>query len=211
MRVFCCWLFLHLPSAHRGLNCRLTPETDSPILKPENEMNVSFSDFFNVPVASVEKYGAFNISLLADLPLFVDPFLLFNSKKPAYRKLHDEMIRYLRFLRDKSSDADLDPHLIGAWYLFPEVSQNWLGFSKTGNQGRGLGKVFAGALHQNLGALFRDFGSEKVTKGSHLEKLCLIREGVGKDNISDFTNNLIHRFLLDYTQDFAVISTLRRN
>jgi hypothetical protein len=114
------------------------------------------------------------------------------------------MIRYLRFLRDKSSGAGLDPQLIGAWYLFPEVSQNWLGFSKAGNRGRGLGKVFAGALHQNLGALFRDFGSEKVTKGSHLEKLCLIRDGVGKDSISDFTNNLIHRFLLEYTQEFAV-------
>ena len=66
-------------------------------------MNVSFSDFFKVPAKTVDKYGAFNISLLADLPLFVDPFLLFNSKKPAYRKLHDEMVRYLRFLRDKST------------------------------------------------------------------------------------------------------------
>lgn len=167
-------------------------------------MDVSFSDFFKIPAETVDSYGAFNISLLADLPLFVDPFLLFNSKKPEYRKLHDQLIRYLRFLREKSSDADLDPQLIGAWYLFPEVSQNWLGFSKTGNKGRGLGKMFASALHQNLGALFRDFGNEKVTKGSHLEKLCLIRDGVGKDNISDFTNNLIHSFLLEYTQQFAV-------
>ncbi len=177
-------------------------------------MNVSFSDFFKIPADTVQKYGAFNISLLADLPLFVDPFLLFNSKKPAYRALHDEMIRYLRFLRDKSSDAGLDPHLIKAWYLFPEVSQNWLGFSKSGNRGRGLGRVFADALHQNLGALFRDFGSEKVTKGSHLEKLCLIRDGVGKDSISDFTNNLIHRFLLEYTQTFAkrhIDTGLRKN
>jgi hypothetical protein len=181
----------------------LTPAAVSHILKPENEMNVSFSDFFKVPAKTVEQYGAFDISLLADLPLFVDPFLLFNSKKPVYRKLHDQMIGYLRFLREKSSLADLDPDLIRAWYLFPEVSQNWLGFSKAGNKGRGLGRVFADALHQNLGALFRDFGNEKVTKGSHLEKLCLIRDGVGKDNISDFTNNLIHQFLLEYTQTFS--------
>jgi hypothetical protein len=167
-------------------------------------MDVYFSDFFKVRAKTVEDYGAFDISLLADLPLFVDPFLLFHSKKPAYRELHDEMILYLRFLRDKSRTTGLDPHLIAAWYLFPEVSQNWLGFSKSGNQGRGLGRVFATALHQNLGALFRDFGNERVTKGSHLEKLCLIRDGVGKDSISDFTNNLIHRFLLEYTQTFAV-------
>jgi len=36
-----------------------------------------------------------------------------------------------------------------------------------------------------------------------LEKLCLIKEGVGKDNISDFATNLIKEFLLEYTQTFA--------
>ncbi len=167
-------------------------------------MNVSFSDFFNVPAKTVEQYGAFDISLLADLPLFVDPFLLFNSKKPAYRALHDRMIDYLKFLREKSNDQNLDLDLLQAWYRFPEINQNWLGFSRSGNRGRGLGSMFATALHKSLGALFRDFGDEKITRGSHLEKLCLIREGVGKDNISDFTNNLIHGFLLEYTQTFAL-------
>ncbi len=166
-------------------------------------MNLLFSDFFSVSQAAVEQHGAFNISLVADLPLFVDPFLLFNSRKRRYRKLHDQMIDYLRFLRDKSANQQLDPGLIRAWYVFPEVRQNWLGFTLTGNRGRGLGKEFARALYTNLGQLFRGFGDEKVTKGSHLEKLCLIREGVGRDNISDFTNNLILEFLLEYTQDFA--------
>src|ERR1700733_3728338 len=96
---------------------------------------VLFSDFSEAPQATVEKYGAFDISLLADLPLFVDPFLLFNSKKKNYRELHDQMIGYLRFLRDKSVDQKLDPGLIQAWYVFPEVKQNWLGFTISGNDG----------------------------------------------------------------------------
>ncbi len=62
---------------------------------------------------------------------------------------------------------------------------------------------FAEALHRNLGRVFHDFGDEEVTKGSHLEELCLIEQGVGRDNISDFTTNLIKRFLLEYTQTFA--------
>lgn len=164
-----------------------------------------FSDFFGVRKSVLERYGAFDISLLADLPLFVDPFLLFNSRGPKYRALHDRIIAYLRFLKEKSaSGEDLDAALLHSWYLFPEVEQNWLGFSAQGNQGRGLGRKFAGALHRNLGRIFGSFGAENVTRGSHLEKLCLIREGVGRDNISDFTNNLIHEYLLEYTQTFAV-------
>lgn len=66
-------------------------------------MDLYFSDIFNVSPKVLDKYGAFNISLVTDLPLFIDPFLLFNSKKKAYRQLHDDMIKYLRFLKDKST------------------------------------------------------------------------------------------------------------
>ena len=66
-----------------------------------------------------------------------------------------------------------------------------------------LGIDFARALHQNLNLIFRNFGNEQITQGSHLEKVCLIRDGVGRDNISDFTANLIKEYLLDYTQAFA--------
>src|SRR5438309_181450 len=102
-------------------------------------MRVYFSDFFEVSPKTIEKYGAFNISLLSDLPLFIDPFLLFNSKKTHYRQLHDEIIGYLRFLKDKSATQNLDPGLLRAWYRFPEVKQNWFGFTASGNRGSGLG------------------------------------------------------------------------
>ena len=46
-------------------------------------------------------------------------------------------------------------------------------------------------------------GKKKITKSSHLENLCLIKDGVGKDNISDFTTNLIKEFLLEYTEEFS--------
>jgi hypothetical protein len=59
-----------------------------------------------------------------------------------------------------------------------------------------LGADFARALHANLYSVFYDFGEEKITKGSHLEKLCLVSRGIGRDNISDFTTNLIKEFLL---------------
>jgi hypothetical protein len=167
------------------------------------DVKTYFTDLFGVDPAVLEKHGAFNLSLVTDLPLFIDPFLLFNSKKKRYRELHDSIIRYLTFLRDKAQDGGINPALLNAWYRFPEVKQNWFGFSLSGNEGTGLGADFAVALHSNLHRLFPDFGQEEVTKGSHLEKLCLISDGVGKDNISDFTTNLIKDFLCQYTQEFA--------
>jgi len=164
---------------------------------------ILFSDYFHVDRSLLNKYGAFNISLTTDLPLFVDPFLLFNSKNSYYKKLHDDIIKYLRFLKDKSIAQKVDKGLLAQWYHFKEVRQNWLGFSAKNNKGRGLGSDFAKALHENLYSVFSNFGNEQITKGSHLEKLCLIKDGVGRDNISDFTVNLIKDFLLKYTHKFA--------
>lgn len=167
------------------------------------KLDLYFSDYFSVTKKQLKTYGAFNVSLVSDLPLFIDPFLLFNSKKSKYRGLHDEIIRYLRFLRDKAVKGNLPDALIRSWYKFPEIRQNWLGFSRSGNHGSGLGTDFANALSRNLNALFSDFGQERVTKGSHIEKLCLITDGVGRDKISDFATNLLHGHLLEFTQRFA--------
>lgn len=166
-------------------------------------VEVYFSDVFGVSPATLEAHGALDISVINDLPLFIDPFLLFNSERDDYQALHGEIIRYVRFLRDKAVAAGGTAEVPRGLFMFPEVKQTWLGFSRVGNSGSGLGPDFARALQANLGAVFADFGNERVTKGSHIEKLCLFRSGVGRDNISDFTTNLIKHYLLDYTQAFA--------
>ncbi|MDP1579576.1 MAG: hypothetical protein Q8M02_04825 [Candidatus Didemnitutus sp.] len=162
-----------------------------------------FSDVFGVAESDLDEYGAFNVSLVVDLPLFIDPFLLFNSQHPPYQALHTLIIDYLKYLRDQSLAGQLNDGRLRALFCFSEVQQNWLGFSQTDNRGRGLGMDFARALADNLNKLFADFGNENITRSSHLEKLCLIRAGVGRDMISDFTTNLIKRFLCEFTEGFA--------
>jgi len=164
---------------------------------------IYFSDFFGVALGDLVDYGAFDISLIGDLPLFVDPFLLFNSEDPVYQKLHADIIRYMQFLKEVTLAGEVRKDLIPEWFAFPEVRQNWLGFSRLGNRGHGLGRDFAQALNRNFNSVFRDFGEETLTQSSHLEKLCLVRDGVGRDTISDFTTNLIKQFLATYTQEFA--------
>jgi hypothetical protein len=71
-------------------------------------VNIYFTDWFNVTPDVLEQHGALNISLVNDLPLFIDPFLLFTSKKKAYQQLHDRMIDYLKYLRDRSAEGNID-------------------------------------------------------------------------------------------------------
>ncbi len=166
-------------------------------------MNIYFSDFFNVSTNDISNYGALNISLIRDLPLFIDPFLIFGSKKIEYQTLHEGMIKYLIFLKEKSSSRTLDNGDVMAWYKFSEVKQNWLGYSEIGNSGSGLGGKFGSSMSANMSVVFDDLGKEVITQSSHIEKAALFEIGVGKDNISDFCTNLIKEYLLTYTQKFA--------
>lgn len=166
-------------------------------------MATFFSDAFGLDKSIVDDYGAFDVSIINDLPLFIDPFLLFHSEKQEYQDLHDSIIEYLVFLRDRAADSHVSDGMLRNWYCFPEVKQNWFGFSMVGNGGSGLGMDFARSLHQNLNVIFANFGDESITESSHLEKVCLVSSGVGRDNISDFVTNLIQDFLCTYTAEFA--------
>lgn len=167
------------------------------------EPKIYFSDVFDVPIATLEDYGAYNVSLINDLPLFIDPFLLFHSEQADYQVLHQDIIKYVCFLRDKAVAGPISEGNSRAWFYFKEVKQNWLGYSLSGNKGNGLGKEFADNLTRNLRGIFQNFGSELIARGSHLERLCLIEDGVGRDHLSDFCTNLIKSFLLEYTHSFA--------
>lgn len=153
-----------------------------------------FNDCFNIDEKTIDEYGAINISLINDLPLFIDPFLLFNSDDPEYQQIHREMIDYLHFLQGQ---AQLTPSLSSgmrkAWFNFSEVKQTWLGFSETGNSGRGMGDEFAEGLYSGLNTIFKDFAQSSITQSPHMEKLCLISPHVGRDKISDFATNFAKR------------------
>jgi len=169
-----------------------------------SELKIYFSDFFGVDENIIEDYGAVNISLINDLPLFIDPFLLFNSEKEEYQNIHKSIISYLLFLKEKAALNTNAPHgMLNAWYKFSEVKQTWLGFSLSGNSGRGLGDDFAIHLYDGLRTTFSDFGNESIPQSPHLEKLCLISNKVGRDKVSDFTTNFAKEYLLEYTQNFA--------
>lgn len=160
-----------------------------------------FSEYFEIDSEVLDDYGALNICIDADLPLFIDPFLMFSSEKPEYIDLHEQIVDHLIQLKDlatnqQSSDIRL--------FQFPEIKQNWLGLCKWGNNGRGLGPKFARDLIKAFNGFYANFGSETISSSSHIEKLTLVGAGIGRDFISDFTANIMLEYLLGFTQEFAL-------
>ncbi|MEH6800298.1 MAG: hypothetical protein V7681_13475 [Halopseudomonas sabulinigri] len=160
-----------------------------------------FSEYFGIDKSVMDSYGALNICIEADLPLFIDPFLLFASEKEEYVELHNNIVDHLVSLRKRAVE---NPETDLRLFQFPEIKQNWLGLCKWGNNGKGLGPKFARDIIKAFNGFYANFGEETVTTSSHIEKLTLVGSGIGRDFISDFTTNLMFEYLLGYTQKFAL-------
>ena len=88
---------------------------------------IYFSDFFKIDSKLLEEYGAFNVSLVNDLPLFIDPFLIFCNEETECQEMHDEIIKYLIYLRDRAAVEEFPSDgVLKYYYCFPEVKQNYL-------------------------------------------------------------------------------------
>ena len=116
-----------------------------------------FSDYFNINKTILDEYGALNICLSADMPLFIDPFLLFASEEEAYKKLHKELIDHLLILKEIAIE-DKERGENNSLFRFPEIKQNWLCVSKFGNEGHGLGKDFAKKIIKSFNGFYNSFG-----------------------------------------------------
>lgn len=158
-----------------------------------------FSEKFNVSRKIINDYGAVDISLVSDIPMFIDPILIFNSEKKEYVQLHNNMIKYMYFLAKKAK-LGLNKAEIKTWFSFNEVCNNWLGYSMHGNKGLALDKEFAKFLYKNIGFVLEN---NNISNGKHIEKITLLIPGSGKDKISDLTVNLIKGYLCEYTEKFA--------
>ena len=158
-----------------------------------------FSEKFKVEKSKIEEYGAIDISLVCDIPLFIDPMLIFNSEKEEYQELHKNIIKYFHFLA-KKSEQKLEKSDIKTWYTFNEVCNNWFGYALEGNKGSALDIEFGTFLYKNIKFALNTNG---ISNGVHAEKIMLLYDGSGRDKISDMTVNLIKGYLCEYTQKFA--------
>ena len=102
-----------------------------------------FSDVFEISNHLLTCENVFDISMVSDLPLFIDPFLVFDSEKPEYQRLHRDVVRYVSFVRNKIVDGKITENQEKEWLHLKEKPNNWLGYSIGSNSGRGLGSTFS--------------------------------------------------------------------
>jgi hypothetical protein len=134
-----------------------------------------------------------------DLPLCIDPFLLYKSKDPRLRKLHSQLLGIFDAgikAYQEGQKRELD-RLID----FPEVDEIGFGYSEGRIGGRGLGVELNAALADTLAAS----GTLQERGLRHVEELQLVAIGVGPDRVSDIAANAVKSNLIEYTQQQALL------
>lgn len=129
-----------------------------------------------------------------DLPLGIDPFLMFKSRDEEFRRLHqlitahfNDGIQAVRRGRLDEADEIFD---------FPEVSAVGLGYTKSGKRGSGLG----GHLRELIIVTLNASPGLQERGVLHVEEMQLLASGIGPDRISDISANILKNHLVEYTQ-----------
>ena len=134
-----------------------------------------------------------------DIPVGIDPFLLYKSRNPEFRQLHQQLLDAFNAGIDAVKRESLDE--ARAILDFPEESAIGFGYTKRGKGGSGVGTYMAGLI---VDTVANSPGLQE--RGvRHVEEMQLLAAGIGPDRISDIAANLLKRFLIEYTQRQATI------
>lgn len=150
------------------------------------------TDHFGIPLAQAQIDFAIPF-LDEDLPLYVDPFLLWNSPSQQDQSLHTSIINafnHLGYLVKNGQEESATRTLI----TLSECDEVGLGLSR-----RRIGKRISGKTAQQILELFKEVPEYDRRGFIHFEEIQFFVEHISKDRISDFSCSLLKSFLVDYT------------
>jgi hypothetical protein len=150
------------------------------------------NDFHNLPFLQEEVDFAIPF-LDEDIPLYVDPFLLWKINSQQDNSLHTSIVNsfnQLGNLYNKGKDSEARKILIE----LTECDEVGLGNSKT-RKGKKIGEATAEEILQ----LFKLIPQVNNQGFQHFEEIQLFVDNISKDRISDISCSLIKSFLVDFT------------
>lgn len=135
-----------------------------------------------------------------DIPLYVDPFLLWKSPSLQDQALHTAItnsFNHLNYLMKKRREEEAADTLIN----LSECSEIGLGVSKS-RRGVKIGLKQANEILR----LFNDVPEYSQFGFTHFEVIQLYVSGISKDRVSDIACKYIKSFLIDYTIEQSEIN-----
>jgi hypothetical protein len=134
-----------------------------------------------------------------DLPLGIDPFLMFKSRDEELSRLHQLITGHFNAGVQAVRSGKFE--LANEIFDFPEVSAIGLGYTRSGKRGSGLGGYLRDLIIETLKA-----SPGLQERGVlHVEEMQLLAAGIGPDRISDISANILKRHLVEYTQRQAAL------
>lgn len=128
-----------------------------------------------------------------DIPLYVDPFLLWKSPSQQDQALHTAITNSFNHLNYLVKKRKID-NAISNLIELSECSEVGLGLSKS-RRGVRIGADNAKSILD----LFSDIPEYSQFGFTHFEVIQLYVSGISKDRVSDIACNYIKSFLIDYT------------
>lgn len=150
------------------------------------------TDYYGISKSQVDVDFAIQF-LDEDIPLYVDPFLLWKSPSQQDNALHTiitNSFNHLNYLIKKKREDEALSLLIE----LSECSEVGLGISKS-RKGIKIGMKQA----QDILRLFQDIPEYSQFGFTHFEVIQLYISGISKDRVSDIACNYLKSFLIDYT------------
>ncbi len=150
------------------------------------------TDFHNVHIPQSELDFAIPF-LNEDIPLYVDPFLMWRSPSLQDKGLHHSLLSAFNNLGQLAKKGNRE---LAISQLIAASECNEVGFgSSSTRSGKPIGFKLAGAIID----LFESVEFYHLHGFRHMEEIQLLVPGINKDRVSDIACSLLKGFLIDYT------------
>ena len=160
-----------------------------------------FSDFCHIEKSKLDELGIFNPILNHDTKVFVDPFLVKNTKSYAFQNAYQDFkeffAKFLKCIALSREEADI------AWKQAQKMLNDnmheyrftCIGYGTTNTQGKGSGKK----LNQDIIVRAKTISDYDKNDPEIFSLLPLFEKDIGGDRISDMTQNILDHAICEYT------------
>jgi hypothetical protein len=152
------------------------------------------NDYYSLPFTQEE--AGFAIPFLDDdIPLYVDPFLLWKSPSQQDQALHTSLVSSFNHFGDLAKTGK-ERKAVEALVRISECQEVGLGSARA-KKGKRIREVTAREILE----LFRKIPQIKQSGFEHIEEIQLFVDQIAKDRVSDLACSLLKSFLIDFTID----------